>query len=45
MVVAVSGYVIDFAGPDYAFYFGGISLMITGIILLLIRPAALKFSV
>ena len=32
MVVAVSGYIVNFAGPDFAFYFAGISLIITGII-------------
>lgn len=32
MVVAISGYIVDFAGPDFAFYFGGISLIICGVI-------------
>jgi len=31
-VIIVSGYVFDFAGPDFAFYFGGISLIFCGII-------------
>ncbi len=31
--VAVSGLIIDFAGPDIGFYFGGISLIVCGIIL------------
>lgn len=32
MVIAVSGYIVDFAGPDFAFYFGGIALIICGIV-------------
>jgi Na+/melibiose symporter-like transporter len=32
-VVAVSGVIIEFAGPDFGFYFGGISLIIGGVIL------------
>ncbi|MHA1147073.1 MAG: MFS transporter [Promethearchaeota archaeon] len=32
MVIAVSGYLIDFAGPDFAFYYGGITFTICGIV-------------
>lgn len=32
MVVGLSGYIVDFAGPDFAFYLGGISLIVCGII-------------
>lgn len=35
-IVLVSGYIFDFAGPDAAFYFGGISLVSCGIFLFIV---------
>ncbi|TFG10328.1 MAG: MFS transporter, partial [Promethearchaeota archaeon] len=36
IVIAVSGYLIIFAGPDFAFYYGGIAYIICGIVFFLI---------
>lgn len=35
-VVAFSGYIIDFAGPDFVFYYAGIALIMCGIIFFII---------
>ena len=46
IVVAGSGYIMDFVGPDFVFYYGGISLMISGIIFFMIcRIKTPKFRV
>ena len=36
MIILTSGYIFDFAGPDAAFYFGGVSLALGGIIFFVI---------